>query len=370
MEREFSLSDDPKAGRRLWAGAGQPALRALGIEAIRVGAAQAPVGRRPRAASPFYALSELARMDRLPEKKILVVPPISGHFTPMLRDVIIALLEEFRVFTLDWVNVRHVSTRHGSFGFDDNITAVVEAIREMGPGGGVLALCQGGVPAFAASALLAAGEDSAQPAALTLVGAPIDPLANPTDVVRRLRQRPLSWFRTVPLWPVSSRFAGRGRMVYPARMHLAALTAYLRHRQTGDTEIARKLRRDDGADPDRFPFLDLYTSVMDIDGRHYVENIQRVFHACAISSGSLRCGGQPVTPQAIRSTALLTVEGTEDDVAAPGQTAAAHDLCPALPARLRHRLVVDNCGHFSLFHGDLWRAEVLPVVRDFFLDRC
>lgn len=192
MAGQFSLSDVPRAGRRLWAGSDQPALRALGIESLRIGAAQAPVGRRPRASTPFYILSELARMDRIPAKKVLVVPPISGHFTPMLRDVIVSLLADFRVFTLEWVNVRHVSTRHGTFGFDDNITAIMGAIREMGQDGGVLALCQGGVPALAATALLAAGEESAPPAALTLVAAPVNPLANPTGIVRLLRRRPLS----------------------------------------------------------------------------------------------------------------------------------------------------------------------------------
>ncbi|MGC9371301.1 MAG: polyhydroxyalkanoate depolymerase, partial [Paracoccaceae bacterium] len=72
---------------------------------------------------------------------------------------------------------------------------------------------------------------------------------------------------------------------------------------------------------------------------------------------------------AIRATALLTVEGAQDDIAAPGQTAAAHGLCPALPVQERGRLVVPACGHFSLFHGDIWRAEVLPVVREFLLKR-
>lgn len=169
---------------------------------------------------------------------------------------------------------------------------------------------------------------------------------------------------------MQSRFAGRGRIVYPARMQLTALNAYLRRHETGDNELARKLRHDDGADPERFPFLDLYTSVMDIDGQHYVENIERIFHTRAICNGTLKCGGELVAPEAIRSTALLTVEGTQDDIAAPGQTAAAHDLCSALPARQRGRLVAEGCGHFSLFHGDPWRGRILPVVRDFFLSNC
>jgi poly(3-hydroxybutyrate) depolymerase len=61
----------------------------------------------------------------------------------------------------------------------------------------------------------------------------------------------------------------------------------------------------------------------------------------------------------------MTVEGEHDDIAAPGQTQRAHDLCPSVPADARRQLVVPACGHFSLFHGDIWRTRVLPQVLSF-----
>jgi poly(3-hydroxybutyrate) depolymerase len=61
----------------------------------------------------------------------------------------------------------------------------------------------------------------------------------------------------------------------------------------------------------------------------------------------------------------MTVEGGLDDIAAPGQTQRAHDIAPSVPAYARRRLVVPACGHFSLFHGETWRRQVLPEVQAF-----
>ena len=41
-------------------------------------------------------------------------------------------------------------------------------------------------------------------------------------------------------------------------------------------------------------------------------------------------------------------------IAAPGHTRRAHDLCPPVPPDARRHLLVPDCGHFSLFHGDLF----------------
>jgi poly(3-hydroxybutyrate) depolymerase len=61
----------------------------------------------------------------------------------------------------------------------------------------------------------------------------------------------------------------------------------------------------------------------------------------------------------------MTVEGERDDIAAPGQTRCAHDLCSSVPGEAKCRLIVPACGHFSLFHGRTWRTHVLPEVRAF-----
>lgn len=351
---------DGAAGEPLFAGAEQPARRRFGISSVQCGDARVPVVERDIAAAPFWTLVEFRRQDLRTLPTLLVVPPLSGHFAILLRDLVLGLLPDFRVVVLDWTNVRHVPLAEGPFGFDDNILTIRDAIRHLGPGLSVVALCQGCVPALAATALLAG--DGA-PAALALIAAPVDPLASPTRVVRLLRERPLYWYRAFALRRVSLRFEGHGRWVYAAETQLAALQAYFAARVEGEGELARKARRDDGADPERFPFLDLYSAIMDIDGRHFVENIERVFHRRALARGTLSCAGTPVDPAAIRDTALLVLEGEEDDIAAPGQGRAALSLCTGLPDRRKEAVVVPGCGHFSLFHGGICRAEVLPRLR-------
>lgn len=343
--------------------ADQPARRSLALEGLTLRDERVQVARRDLSASAFHTLVSFRVAAAGPRPRLLVVPPLSGHFAMLMRDVVIGLLPDFDVALLDWTNVRHVPRRCGSFGFEDNILTVERAIRELGPGLTVLALCQGGVPALAATARLAEDMPELAPEALVLMAAPIDPMANPTAVVRLIRRWPMLWYRTGAVAPVPRGFEGRGRRVYPARTQLAGLQAYLARDRERGGELAGKFRADDGTDPRAAPFADLYTSVMDVDARHFAENLEQVFHACAITRGWLTCRGRTVQPEALQDTTLITIEGALDDIAAPGQTAAAHDLCAALPPHRRARIVVPDCGHFGLFHGRPWRERILPDLR-------
>jgi poly(3-hydroxybutyrate) depolymerase len=40
-------------------------------------------------------------------------------------------------------------------------------------------------------------------------------------------------------------------------------------------------------------------------------------------------------------------------------------LCPGVPEPYRAAAVIPGAGHFSLFHGDLFRAAVLPRLAGF-----
>ena len=365
----------PGPSRHLpWAGAEQPARSALGIEAVALAGGRADVTTRDLDAGPFHALVAHDCPDRPAEGTVLLVPPISGQLPLVLRDMVIGLLPRFRVLMLDWVNPRHVPLFFGGFGFADNVGAIRAALRLAGPGTHLLGLCQSGVPSLAAAALEAegggeagaeAGVEGAVPASLTLLGSPVDPMAAPTALVRRLRATPLPWLKRLALAPVPFPYPGQGRRVYPAATQLAALGTYLFRQARGTGEIARKLRHDDGSDPIGFPFLDLYTSVVDIEGQHFVENISLTFQLCALAEGILTIDGTRVRPEALHRTALLTVEGSEDDIAAPGQTAAAHRLCRNVPGRKQRALLVPGAGHFSLFHGDRFRGGVLPHLLAF-----
>lgn len=350
---------------QLFAGSDQPARRSFDIADVAIHGNRVPITCRDVTRTPFCALTEFVRLDAAALRGILVVPPLSGHFPILLRDVVIGLNPDFRVYVVDWINVRHVDAMRGPFGLGANIAAVLTMIESLEPGLCVIGLCQGGIPALAATALLAAEGDRGAPAALVLMAAPIDPLANPTRVVRLLRSRSLSWFEHNLIATVPEAYVGKGRHVYPAQLQLAALWTYLARRVSEGSDICTKLLHDDGIDSWRFPFLDLYTSIMDLDAMFFLENTKSVYQDCALREGTLCCHGEPVDPRAIRKTALLTIEGQWDDIAAPGQTSAAHGLCTSLPQRLHHQIIIPCSGHFSLFHGGSWRRDVLPTVREF-----
>jgi poly(3-hydroxybutyrate) depolymerase len=148
-------------------------------------------------------------------------------------------------------------------------------------------------------------------------------------------------------------------------VQLLGLWAYLGRHISEGGELLIKLLADDGADPVRYPFLNLYSAVMDLTAEVFLDIVRHVYQERTLVKRKFRVRNGEFSLRAIRATALMTVEGEYDDIAAPGQTASAHDLCPSVPAAARRRLIVPACGHFSLFHGRIWRGQVLPEVRGF-----
>ncbi len=335
------------------------------IDRVDRGVAPAAVEPGLLHATPFYALRAFPPSHPVSgHPPVLLVPPLSGHFPVMLRDMIVGLLPDFPVAVLDWADIRHVPAAHGAFEFDANVAAIRDAIRRIGPDVAVVAVCQAGVPALAAVADLSARRPAAAPALLALIAAPIDPLANPTPVVELIRSLSAAWYRTVPLERLGAGVTGRGRLVYPARRQLRGLRRYLARQVAIGGELARKMRADDGANPERAPFPELYLSLMDLDARHFAANIETVFLRRDLPRGRLAVDTRPIDPRAIVRTALLSIEGACDDIAAPGQTRAALSLLgPARPGPPRAAVVIPACGHFGLFHGAVWRGRVLPVLR-------
>jgi poly(3-hydroxybutyrate) depolymerase len=122
---------------------------------------------------------------------------------------------------------------------------------------------------------------------------------------------------------------------------------------------------DDGLDAAAHPFLERYLSVMDLSAEFFVDSVREVFHEFALPRGRLMWRGVAVDPGALRTTALMTVEGEYDDVSGPGQTRSPHTLCRNIPRGRRAHYTQPGVGHFGTFHGALWRREVLPRVEGF-----
>lgn len=352
-------------GRRLYAGADQPARLSLEIDSIEHQGELVPILSQDVLQMPFCALTRLARSDSTHLPKVLVVAPLSGHFPILLRDLVIGLLPTFHVFITDWVNARHVALDQGPFDLEKNVAYLVEMIGHLGPGLNVIALCQAALPALVATAHLSVASEPAAPRTLVLMAAPVDPSANPTRVVRLIQARSLSWYDRNVITRVSPPYWGQDRLVYPGSMQLLGLWAHLARHIGERGELLGKMFHDDGNDPLRFPFLDLYSTLMDLPAEVFLDTIRHIYQERSAWKGKLTACGRQVDFAAIRSTALMTVEGEDDDIAAPGQTQRAHDLCPAVPIDARRHLLVPDCGHFSLFHGDIWRTRVLPEVQAF-----
>jgi poly(3-hydroxybutyrate) depolymerase len=272
------------------------------------------------------------------------------------------------VHLIGWRNAREVPLEAGAFSLEDNIGHVLRALCRLGEDVHLLGICQSVVPALAATALLAASGDVAQPRSLTLIDGPVDARINPTPIDpidRATRRRPLALLERAMIRVVPHPCAGAGRRVYPAEIQQSAFWLYLwRHIAQGG-ELYRKLIADDGMAAIEHPFIPLFLTTMDLPADYFLDTVRLVFQEFALPRGRLTWMGQGVDPAAISRTALLTIESERDDVTGQGQTFAAHKLCSRIASGLRNHFVLPDSGHFDVFHGSRWRHLVMPRVRDF-----
>src|SRR3712207_5763848 len=340
---------------------------AFGIPTVPVGNRQADVFEHPVMRTPFGTLLHFAKPSVIGQPRVLVVGPMSGHFTTLIRPTIRTLLSDHDVHDIDWHNARDIPAEHGPFGLDEYIDHVMQALRHLGPDTHVVAVCQPAVPVLAAVALLAEADDPARPASVTLMAGPIDTRINPNRVNKSATDKPLSWFERRVVDTVPGRYRGAGRRVYPGVVQLTAfmsmnpkrhLTAHARMYRdlvTGNAAAAATTRA----------FYDEYGAVMDVPAEFYLQTVGRIFQEHELPLGRFTWRGQHVDPGAIRHAALLTVEGANDDICSPGQTEAAHRLCTGIPEERKRHHLQNGVGHYGVFSGSRWEAEVYPVVRSF-----
>ena len=317
---------------------------------------------------PFCHLlrfSRAARNHYVPS--VLLVAPLSGHHATLLRGTVEALVEDHDVYVTDWVDARDVPPTDGPFALDDNIEYIVDYIKKLGPSVHVVAVCQPAPAVLCAVALLAAANDPAQPRTMTLMGGPIDVNASPTAPTKLAAAKSLEWFEKNVITQVPPWYRGAGRYVYPGFLQIAAFMSMnpqrhveaqfdiFEHITKGDPASARRQRE----------FYDEYLAVMDVEAEYYLDTIDRIFKRALLVKGDMHVRGVLVEPQAITSTALLTIEGELDDVSAPGQTYAAHALCSGLPPEKHQHYLQKDVGHYGIFSGRRWREQVMGVIHAF-----
>lgn len=340
----------------------------FGIKTTKVDGVEVALTERVEFSTPFCSLLHFAKPEGTPaQPKLLLVAPMSGHHATLLRGTVAALVQDHDVYVTDWIDPRHVPMSRGKFDLDDYIETVITLIHHLGPTTHVMAVCQPAVPVMAAVSLMAAANDPIQPRSMTLMGGPIDPMANPTQPVKLAASRPLSWFEHSVITTVPAYYPGAFRKVYPGFIQLSGFMSMNLDRHI-DAHIGlfRNLVKGDGDSAEQHRrFYDEYMSVMDLTAEFYLQTISTVFQKYHLANGTMVSRDRLVDPSAIRRTALMTVEGELDDISAPGQTVAAHRLASSLPDEKRRQHLQKSVGHYGIFNGRRWREDIMPSVREF-----
>jgi poly(3-hydroxybutyrate) depolymerase len=344
------------------------------ITAATVGGIEVAVQEQVALKKPFCRLlrfkrftdnqKSLATMKDQPT--VLVVAPLSGHHSTLLRDTVKSLLHDHKVFITDWTDARMVSMEEGPFHLDDYVAYVQEFIRHVGPNVHVISVCQPTVPVLAAVSLLASGGEFT-PRTMTMMGGPIDARKSPTAVNNLAMNKSHDWFENNVIYRVPPNYPGAGRRVYPGFLQHTGFVAMNpdRHVTSHYDYFLDLIRGDEDSAESHRQFYDEYNAVLDMPAEYYLDTIKTVFQDFALVYGTWHVHGELVKPEDISTSALLTIEGELDDISGAGQTRAAHDLCTGIPKARQFHYDVEGAGHYGIFSGRRWREMVYPHVRDF-----
>lgn len=322
---------------------------------------------------PFCSLRHFRKdlsgtsLSKVKQPKVLLVAPLSGHHSTLLRDTVRGLLPEHDVYITDWTDARMVPLDKGAFHLHDYIYYVQEFIRHLSPELHVISVCQPTVPVLAAISLMASAGEKTMPKTMVMMGGPIDPRKSPTQVNDLATDKPFSWFENTVIYSVPPNHPGYGRKVYPGFLQHAGFVAMnpRRHAES-HWEFYLHLRRGDNAPAEEHrKFYDEYNAVLDMPAEYYLETIQTVFQEFRLPTGIWEVEGKLVRPQDITNVALFTIEGELDDISGSGQTRAAHELCKHIPKEMKHHFTAPQCGHYGIFSGRRWREMIVPQITEF-----
>lgn len=319
---------------------------------------------------PFCQLIHFKRdlpAARRADPKLLIVAPMSGHYATLLRGTVEAMLPHAEVYITDWTDARMVPLTEGRFDLDDYIDYVIDMLHTLGPDTHVMGVCQPSVPVLAAAAIMEERGDRFAPASMTLMGGPIDTRRNPTAVNKLAEEKGIDWFRDNAIMQVPWPEPGFMREVYPGFLQLSGfMSMNLDRHITAHKEFFVHLVKDDGDGADKHrDFYDEYLAVMDLTAEFYLQTVDTVFVKHLLPKGEMKHRGALVDCSAVRKTALLTIEGENDDISGLGQTQAAHDLCNNIPAEKKAHYMQPKVGHYGVFNGSRFRSEIVPRIVDF-----
>lgn len=317
---------------------------------------------------PFARLVHFHKANQDPnEPKVLIISPISGHFATLQRDTVKRMVPNHDVYITDWISMREVPVSEGDFDLDAYLTYLIDFMHYIGSNTHVMAICQPSVQVVALAALMEEANDPCSPASIIPMGGPIDPRANKTEVNELAETHPLSWFADNFLTPVPEGHPGAGRLVYPGFIQITAFinmnpdSHFKKHVQF----LVDKINNNQTAVDKHATFYDEYLSLLDMDAPYYLQTVEKIFQTYELPRGLMKYKGHRIDLNAIHSCALMTIEGENDDISAPGQSYAAHAMCKNIPNDRRAHHLQPGVGHYGVFSGSKWRAFVAPKIEEF-----
>lgn len=344
---------------------------AWGIQQTELKGRKVAVRERVLIAKPFCNLVHFERdvsaWRRWNDPKILIVAPMAGHFSTLLRGTVRDLLPYFDVYVTEWHDARFVPRAEGPFDLDVYIDYIVEFLGVFGGNVHVMAVCQPTVPVFAAVSLMEAARAPSVPRSMILMAGPIDARENPTAVNNLAEGRTIEWFERNVITQVPWPYPGVMRMVYPGFLQLSGFMGMnLERHVTAHRDLFHNLINGDGDSADKHrEFYDEFLAVMDLTAEYYLQTIETVFLEHRLPKGQMTHRNRLVDPGAIKRVALMTVEGEKDDISGIGQTFAAQGLCTSLADGFREHHLQPVVGHYGVFNGSRFRAEIVPKIRNF-----
>ncbi len=176
----------------------------FGIRTVDVGGVAVAIHERVEITLPFCELrrfkrfsDDLATLDTLKgQPAVLIVAPLSGHHSTLLRDTVHTMLRDHKVYITDWQNARNVPLSDGEFHLDDYVNYIEVFIRHLQKTYGnchVMSVCQPTVPVLAAVSLMAS-RGELTPLSMTMMGGPIDARKSPTSVNHLAVNKSHNWF--------------------------------------------------------------------------------------------------------------------------------------------------------------------------------
>jgi len=348
----------------------------FGIESVLVDGEETPIEIEVVWEAPFARVLHFKRLSAAAaarnDPKVLMAAPMSGHYATLLRGTVRDMLPTHEVYITDWIDAREVPLAFGEFDLDDYtdyLVRMVESLSDEGERIAVMAVCQPGIPVMAAAALMSMERNPKRPASVILMGSPMDTARNPKQPNELAVKRPLGWFENNVVVMVPWPCRGFMRRVYPGFLQLSGFLAMNidRHVDAHVHQFKNLVRGDGDSAEQHRVFYDEYLAVMDLSAAFYLQTIERVFQKRLMAKGEYLYRNTLLDTAAIDDVALMTVEGEKDDITGLGQTEAAHDMAPHLPAAMRKHYVAEGVGHYGVFNGSRWRKLVEPQVRDFIL---